>query len=229
MSAADVDRAVDSHAASYCAAHGAALKPRDRALGYANDLNRSNSEDVPAGRCLEAVRGLRELQPQLGSNADLEGAFRSLGNGPHCLAKAGDCANAWKVYRESGGGAPREFDAQFPSCARKYTPDAAAVAEARSADRAETERESLGNALKRMTAKDPRCLADLDTFDGVTSGPKTTRPDSPYATSRATCLMLAGKCEEGASLLKRVLAAKGNPAATGDAYARSFQTQFCRK
>lgn len=229
-SAEQLDAMADGHYATYCAAHGGAQKPRDRVLSYANTLERSMSQDVPAAQCREAIEGLRKLRPDFANDPEFARTFSSVlpHAGPGCLAKAGDCQGAWSTFRVERKGTPREFDHDAPKCAGKYTPDAAAVSEGQAVARGEAEREALGNALSRMKAKDGRCHADFDAYDATLTGPKTTDPSHVYAQSRVACMMLAGRCDDGAALMRRVMGAKGN-ARLGDQYAEMMRREYCKK
>ena len=223
-----VDRIVDGHAASYCEG---SLSPRDKVLRAGNDLAGINSGPVPLATCRSAYDTLTKVAPTLkASERDgaVESALRQKVSAIECFAKGGDCPTAWKVFRtEMPGGSQASFDSSYKGCAGRYTPDAAAVAQG-NADQAMS---ALGAGLSKTAANDGACLADFDRYDRFTSdaAARTSNPARTYATSRATCLMLAGRCDEGAQLIRAVLVAKGNSPSMGESYAQSFLQRFCKR
>jgi len=59
-------------------------------------------------------------------------------------------------------------------------------------------------AQRKITAKDgPGCLEELDAYDKLSPKSKSTDPKVPYALFRSQCLMLAGKCDAGKSLIRK--------------------------
>ncbi len=99
-----IDQVVDAYAGKYC--QGGSMSPRDQLLHAASELQSGAymSKKDPAA-CLAAYATLKKLTPVVKPRDDedtqvkdaMNGAFAS---GPNCLAKAGDCANAKKVFKE---------------------------------------------------------------------------------------------------------------------------------
>jgi eukaryotic-like serine/threonine-protein kinase len=50
--------------------------------------------------------------------------------------------------------------------------------------------------------KGPECLKELDRHDGLFPDEASTKPSAVYADLRAQCLMVAGRCKEGKTLLR---------------------------
>jgi hypothetical protein len=100
-----LDRSVDSMASLYC--QGAALEPRDALLKALMDLNRGAymSTSTPAA-CHDEIETIGRLLPVVkpGSADDTQvtqapAILRVAG--PECLARAGDCEGAWRVFHDT--------------------------------------------------------------------------------------------------------------------------------
>jgi len=100
-----LDRSVDSMASLYC--QGATLEPRDALLKAVMDLNQGAymSTSTPAS-CQGAIDTVKRLLPVVKPRApdDLQvtqapAILRAAG--PECLARAGDCEAAWRVFHDA--------------------------------------------------------------------------------------------------------------------------------
>jgi len=100
-----LDKSVDSMGSLYC--RGAALEPRDALLKAVMDLNQGAymSTSTPAS-CQGAIDTVKRLLPVVKPRApdDLQvtqapAILRAAG--PECLARAGDCEAAWRVFHDA--------------------------------------------------------------------------------------------------------------------------------
>ena len=65
-------------------------------------------------------------------------------------------------------------------------------------------RSHLESAQQKQVARDGKgCLAELDAYDKLEPKRKSTDPKVYVSTTRATCMMLAGKCDPGKALLRK--------------------------
>lgn len=97
-----VDRAVDQQVAYYCGT--AAKDPRDKLLVALATVDAgARSERIPAARCSEAIEtalaALDKVKPRDEQDSTIKNAARSLAeNGAKCLARSGECVQAWRRY-----------------------------------------------------------------------------------------------------------------------------------
>ncbi|HRI06796.1 MAG TPA: hypothetical protein PKW35_03210 [Nannocystaceae bacterium] len=87
-------------------------------------------------------------------------------------------------------------------------------------------------AQERANAKDGKaCLAELDKRDKLAPKAQSTDPKAPQAFLRGQCLMLAGKCDAGKQLLRKV-SENNNPTGSGpeqiDATVTSYASLWCQ-
>jgi hypothetical protein len=69
-------------------------------------------------------------------------------------------------------------------------------------------RARLESATQKMNAKDGKgCLAELDAHDVLDPKHKSTDPKSTFGYTRSKCLMLAGQCDAGKTLLRKTMEA----------------------
>lgn len=65
-------------------------------------------------------------------------------------------------------------------------------------------RSHYDTAQAKMAARDGKgCLSELDTYDQLEPTRKSTDPKVHVSQTRATCLMLSGKCDPGKALLRK--------------------------
>jgi len=115
------------------------------------------------------------------------------------------------------------------------TPTAASLAGQLKAD-TEKEKEAAAryqDATRKMLAGDGKsCLADLDIHDKLDPRPDglTTNPKSQSAGLRAQCIMLAGQCDAGKQLMRKVqeMYMQGQSAAVIDAAVENVARDKCR-
>ncbi len=116
-----LDNAVNGHASDYCPT-GSIKDPRARARKDAHTLTLSNVQKVSAGDCLAAYRSLKATRdatnpkPTAEQDHDLHMAFFMLPTASSCLAKAGDCKNAWAAYQDLVSDRRADFDTKYPTC-----------------------------------------------------------------------------------------------------------------
>ena len=92
--------------------------------------------------------------------------------------------------------------------------NAAAQLEAKMAAQGEAGERYLA-ASQRANAKDGKaCLAELDKYDKLAPKQQSTDPKAPQAELRGRCLMIAGKCDAGKQLVRKVFE-NNNPTGQG--------------
>jgi hypothetical protein len=100
-----LDRSVDSMASLYC--QGAALEPRDALLKAAMALNQgAYMSTTTSAACQAAVDTVKRLlpvvKPRSPDDSQVTQAPAILrAAGPECLARAGDCEGAWRVFHDA--------------------------------------------------------------------------------------------------------------------------------
>jgi hypothetical protein len=98
-------RSVDAVAAMYCT--GDALAPRDALLKALMDLNRgAYMETTTSAACEAAIDAARRALPQVTPSGPDDSQVTHAPDvvriaGPTCLARAGDCAAAWRVFHDA--------------------------------------------------------------------------------------------------------------------------------
>jgi hypothetical protein len=100
-----LDRSVDSMGSLYC--QGGALEPRDALLKAVMDLNHGAymSTSTPAA-CQGAIDTVKRLLPTvkprgLDDTQVTQAPAILRAAGPECLARAGDCEAAWRVFHDA--------------------------------------------------------------------------------------------------------------------------------
>lgn len=98
-----VAQAVESIAAMYC--RGGDTPDRERLIGALNTLAMATSETHSPAECKALVATVRELLPRVKPRGVDDYQVASAGKtlyatAPGCLARSGDCAGAWQVFRD---------------------------------------------------------------------------------------------------------------------------------
>ncbi len=87
----------------------------------------------------------------------------------------------------------------------------------------------LGAAAEKMNAGDGRgCLAELDKVAKLEPKFNSKDPKNGLAVNRAMCLMLAGKCKPGKTLLRKNLERGNQRPEQVDAQVEDWNRQYCR-
>jgi uncharacterized protein YggL (DUF469 family) len=100
-----LDRSVDSMASMYC--RGAALEPRDALLKATMDLNHgAYMGTTTSAACQDAIDTVKRLLPVVKPrNPDdsqvVQASAILRAAGPECLARAGNCEAAWRVFHDA--------------------------------------------------------------------------------------------------------------------------------
>jgi hypothetical protein len=148
-----------------------------------------------------------------------------------CLSRVGDCSGAWAMYMKSkvGGSASTEsFKTTVPHCSAFSPPTSGPLADpnaVRIAGKA-----ALTSASQKMFKRDGTCLADLDTSDKALPDPphRSTSPTSSLSQTRAICLMLAKRCDEGERLQRAALAQRKVKPQIADLNVKSLRQEWCK-
>jgi hypothetical protein len=104
MDAEHIDRLVESNAAQYC--QGGTMSARDKLLKAKADLERgANLVAITPAACMAAYATIKQLGPQVKPTDDNDTQVKLAvqflrGNIVACLAKAGDCEQAWQLYEK---------------------------------------------------------------------------------------------------------------------------------
>jgi hypothetical protein len=98
-----VAQAAESIAAMYC--RGGDTPDRERLLGALQTLAMASTETHPAAECRALVKTVRELAPRVKPQGVDDHQVANIdktlyATAPGCLARAGDCAGAWQLFRE---------------------------------------------------------------------------------------------------------------------------------
>lgn len=243
-----VDTTTDAIAGQWC--QGGSLTPRDQFLKARMTLQEASSSKKEPGVCKEnmdtIVRLMSSVKPKDEDDVMVKDPERFVAHyGPACFAKAGDCQSAFDAYKKGQvlvgqinghpvtGNEPTmraSFDSSVPRCKDALGPDPAAVAAANRASSAQASAAALQSASTKLAKKDGSCLADLDTYDRAQTdaAQKTTNPSAGYAQTRAMCLMLAGKCDEGERLQRATLRARNVSQNIIDLNAKSMRDSWCK-
>ena len=152
----------------------------------------------------------------------------------HCLSRAGDCAAAWTMLKQSKMGAVANaamYKNYFPHC-KDYTPPAP-LTSGPNADPAAAQAvaaAAMTSATTKMYKKDGSCLADLDTFDRSLSDPaqRSANASSSVAQLRSICLMLSSRCDEGERLQRASLTQKKVSSNIVDLNVKSLRSDWCK-
>jgi hypothetical protein len=85
-------------------------------------------------------------------------------------------------------------------------------------------------AQRKIAAKDgPGCIKELDAYDKLTPKSKSSDPKVAYAVYRSQCLMMAGKCDAGKSLMRKYYEQTGQMMPEQiDKFAESLGSMYCQ-
>ena len=129
-------------------------------------------------------------------------------------------------------------DGESPEVQAMAKPDDAASLTAAAAVDAKVEmtaeaRAHLDAAMAKIASGDGKgCLAELDAHDKLDPNHKSTDPkNASFATYRAQCIMMSGKCDAGKALMAKAAEAAPNPASTPESNERWVEVtamQFCQ-
>jgi hypothetical protein len=103
------------------------------------------------------------------------------------------------------------YDGQNPDVSARSAPDTdaslnAAGMLAAKQELGERAAALLDAALEKQASGDGKgCLTELDKMDKADPKRKSTEPSSHFSWTRATCLMIAGKCDPGRGLLRKYI------------------------
>jgi pentatricopeptide repeat protein len=105
MGPEQIDRAVEGLVGMYC--QGGSMQPRDQMLRALADLNSGAYMTKKDEKfCLDAYKTVRKLHPSVKPRDDDDTQIRDApkvvyNTAANCLARAGKCESAWKVFKES--------------------------------------------------------------------------------------------------------------------------------
>ena len=230
-----IDVHVDAIAGMYC--QGGNLAPRDQLL-QANEAMRigAQTKKDPAycnqsyDRVKKAAAAVTPSGPDDVMVISAKESDQEL-SAAHCLSRAGDCAGAWTMLQKSklssvGAAGYKNF---FPHC-KDFTPPTSGPTADPAAAQAQAAA-AMTSASQKMYKKDGTCLADLDTFDRSLPDPtqRSTSATSTIAQTRAICLMLSGRCDEGEKLQRASLAHRNVGGNIIDMNVKSIRNDWCKK
>jgi hypothetical protein len=93
-------------------------------------------------------------------------------------------------------------------------------------------RSHIESAQQKLASRDGKgCLSELDSYDKLEPKRKSTDPKVPYSQYRAWCTMLAGKCDPGKALLRKMMENLGGVQQGPEAIDKSVEfmaTQYCQ-
>lgn len=226
MGPEQIDTHVDAIAAQFC--RGGDLSVRDRLLQANRALMDGSQTKKDAAFCRSTYDDVKKLAasvPQKDADDVMVKAAKENNHdlyAAQCFARAGDCSKAWDHFFTTGFGAS-SFHAMVPHCSA-FTPpesgpkaDPAVVASKRSL--------ALKTAVRKVYEKDATCLADWAEVDRLAEPGQRGRADE----SRALCLMVAGRCDEGEKVQREALTAKKVSPQIIDANVRSIRQSWCKR
>jgi hypothetical protein len=229
-----IDVQVDANAGMYC--QGAHLSPRDELLQASQALSVGTQTKKEPAYCTQSYERVKKAAaaaqptgPDDTMVVSAKGADHEL-SAAHCLSRAGDCAGAWRMLQRSklSSVGAEGYKNVFPHC-KDFTPPASGP----TADPAAVQRqaaERLTSATQKAYRKDASCLADLDAYDRTVSDPaqRSTSASSSLAQSRAMCLMVAGRCDDGERLQRAALVDQKMRADIVDASPKALRKEWCK-
>jgi hypothetical protein len=234
MGPEQLDTYVDAVASTLCQGK---LSPRDELLRANDALRVGTVTKKDAVYCNQAFERVTKAAAAVTSSGPDDQVVNSAKDGDHafstaqCLARAGDCASAWTLYTRSkfgAGGSTATFKNVVPHC-KAYAPPTTGPSADPSAVRARSAA-AMTSASTKMFKKDGTCLADLDTFDQGQTDPshRSTSPTSSVAQTRAICLMLSKRCDEGERLQRASLTHRKVAANIVEMNVKSLRQEWCK-
>jgi hypothetical protein len=230
-----LDVQVDAIAGMNC--QGASLTPRDQLL-QANDAMRAaaQTKKEPA-YCRETYDRVKKAQAAATPNGPDDLMVISAKDtdqelaAAHCLSRAGDCSGAWEMFTKehTRPNATAMYKGWFPHC-KDFTPPTSGP----NADPGAVQKQSaalLSSATQKAYKKDATCLADFDAYDRTVTdaAQKSTNGTSALAQSRAMCLMVAGRCDDGEKLQRASLGHRKVAGNIIDMNVKSIRHDWCKK
>lgn len=233
-----IDTHVDAVAGMMC--QGGNLAPRDQLLQANDALRIGGQTKKDANYCNQSYERVKRASAAVTSNGPDDVMVNSAQQADqelaaaHCLSRAGDCAAAWTMLKQSKMGAVANaamYKNYFPHC-KDYTPPAP-LTSGPNADPAAAQAvaaAAMTSATTKMYKKDGSCLADLDTFDRSLSDPaqRSANASSSVAQLRSICLMLSSRCDEGERLQRASLTQKKVSSNIVDLNVKSLRSDWCK-
>jgi hypothetical protein len=227
----NVDLVVDTDVANYCEGK---LAPRDRFLKVQQELRDGGQTKKSKAYCKERheelARTWSSVEPRGEDDAKMKAAKTISPEllGAQCYARAEECREAWALFTKQQNAiiSVPMFKGQTTGCAN-FTPGPNDPRDPQVAQ-AETQK-LIGSATSKM-ARDPKgCVADLDSYDKlVAADQRSTLPTAPFAMTRASCLMGAGRCDEGEKLYRAAMSGRGLTPQQLDQSAKATRRSACK-
>jgi hypothetical protein len=227
-----IDTKVDAQAGLYC--QGASMSKRDRLLKVRQEFQDSAMTRKSASECKqkytdfksarEGVEPKDEDDVMVASAKAMDPEFTL----SQCLARARECSDSWAMFRKSRLGASsgvETFRNMTVGCKEFVVKES----DARDSNQdAKDAGAHMSAAAQKMGAKDGKgCLADLDTYDKLVK-PEDRTTVSGKGSTRAICLMLASRCDEGETLQRAELAKQGVAQNIIDMNIKSVRSSWCK-
>jgi hypothetical protein len=231
MKAAMTDTLVDSQAGDFC--QGASMSPRDRLLKSHKTLRESTATAVSVSECQKRLVDFKSARQGVEAKDEDDVMITQAKSADpellasQCLARAKACPEAWAMFRKSGNGEAnfKTFRNVTVGC-KDYTRK---DDDARDPDQDAQEADKFrASASKKMFAKDGKgCLEDLNSHDKLVK-PEYRSTTEGQSSTRALCLMLVSRCDEGEKLQRADLAKKGLAQNIIDGNIKSVRHDWCK-
>jgi hypothetical protein len=215
MGPEQIDTSLDVTAGQFC--QGGNLSPRDQLLQSNEALRVGSQTKKDTAYCNQSYDRVKKAAAAATPNGPDDMVLTAAKDGDHeltasqCLARAGDCPNAWVMFTKSKMGAfgAASFKNIVAHC-KDFTPPTsgpAADPKAVTAQNQAAMSAAMTSASQKMYKKDGTCLADLDAYDRhlTEATQRSTSATSALAQMRAICLMLSSRCDEGEKLQRAAL------------------------